>query len=107
MMLQVDIPNVAMERYSIMFGAVLEQGPPSLIARRQGPLERLKALDTNKHQPVFRTTHIIVNMNLLTVASLSIRPRARFKLILLDGQLHRRHCLDRHVSPSSQQPLLI
>ena len=79
MMLQVDIPDVAMERYSIMFGAVLEQGPPSLITRRQGPLERLKALDTNKHQPVFSTTHSIANVNLLTVASLSIRLLARPK----------------------------
>ena len=79
MMLQVDIPDVAMERYSIMFGAVLEQDPQSLITRRQGPLEKIKALDTNKHQPVFSTTHTIPIVNLLTVASLSIRFPARPK----------------------------
>ncbi|KAL9034713.1 MAG: hypothetical protein Q9214_006919 [Letrouitia sp. 1 TL-2023] len=47
--LQVEIPNVEMERYSVMFSNVLQpvrqpspQRPPSLLARRQGQLGELK-----------------------------------------------------------------
>ena len=52
MMLQVEIPDVAMERYSIMFGNVLQQRPPSLMVRRQAPLEKLKSLGNDKHETV-------------------------------------------------------
>ena len=42
MLLQVEIPNVAMERYSIMFGNVLQPKQPPLLVRRQAQLEKLK-----------------------------------------------------------------
>ncbi|KAL9615285.1 MAG: hypothetical protein Q9167_000256 [Letrouitia subvulpina] len=50
-LLQVEIPNVEMERYSVMFSNVLQttrqpspQRQPSLLARRQGELGGLKTL---------------------------------------------------------------
>ena len=37
--LNVDIPNIKMERYSVMFGSLLADGPsPSLLARRSKTL---------------------------------------------------------------------
>ena len=44
-LLQVDIPDVAMERYSIMFGSVLGKPRSSIMVRRQQQLERLKVVD--------------------------------------------------------------
>lgn len=53
-LLQVEIPCVELERYSVMFGDVLEpqlrksKPPPSLLARRQGHLEELNTVaDSN------------------------------------------------------------
>lgn len=40
-LLQVDIPDTQMERYSIMFGSVLGKGQSSLLARRSRTLDRL------------------------------------------------------------------
>ena len=42
MMLRVDIPDVSMDRYSIMFSQVLKPEQPSLMVRRQAQLGRLK-----------------------------------------------------------------
>lgn len=42
-LLDVDIPSIQMERYSVMFGNVIK--PPSLLARRQANLERLKTVE--------------------------------------------------------------
>ena len=47
MLLEIDIPNVAMERYSIMFSDVLKPRQ-SLLARRQGQLKQLKVGDALK-----------------------------------------------------------
>ena len=45
-LLNVDIPSIEMERYSIMFGSVLQpnRGSSSLLARRQATLEKLRML---------------------------------------------------------------
>ena len=48
LMLNVDIPSIQMERYSVMFGSVLQKptsaSSSSLLARRQATLERLKTV---------------------------------------------------------------
>lgn len=48
LMLNVDIPSVEMERYSVMFGSVLQKPTAmtssSLLARRQATLEKLKTV---------------------------------------------------------------
>lgn len=45
-LLNVEIPSVELERYSIMFGSVLQpnRGSSSLLARRQATLEKLRTL---------------------------------------------------------------
>jgi hypothetical protein len=46
--LDVEIPSIQLERYSVMFGNVLQPGnntTPSLLARRQATLERLKTVN--------------------------------------------------------------
>ncbi|KAI1409099.1 hypothetical protein F5Y13DRAFT_203757 [Hypoxylon sp. FL1857] len=43
-LLDVEIPSITMERYSVMFGSVL-QSQPSLLARRQATVQRLKSID--------------------------------------------------------------
>ncbi|KAI1210024.1 uncharacterized protein F4807DRAFT_82296 [Annulohypoxylon truncatum] len=43
-LLDVEIPNITMERYSVMFGSVL-QSQPSLLARRQATVQKLKSID--------------------------------------------------------------
>lgn len=50
--LDVNIPDTTLERYSVMFSDVLNQGPKqetavSLLARRQATLERLKTINNN------------------------------------------------------------
>lgn len=56
-LLQVEIPNVELERYSVMFGDVLDSKPqakihpktqPSLMIRRQGHVEELQAVPDSK-----------------------------------------------------------
>ncbi|KAI0175926.1 hypothetical protein GGR52DRAFT_337170 [Hypoxylon sp. FL1284] len=49
-LLDIEIPDVTMERYSIMFGSVLKpqqqpQSQPSLLARRQATMQKLKTID--------------------------------------------------------------
>ncbi|KAK7403673.1 hypothetical protein QQX98_010560 [Neonectria punicea] len=46
-MLDVEIPNIKMERYSVMFGGVLgtDNSSSSLLARRQATLDRLKTIN--------------------------------------------------------------
>ena len=44
-LLEVEIPSVTMDRYSVMFGSVLQPRQPSLLVRRQAQLEKLKNLD--------------------------------------------------------------
>jgi hypothetical protein len=44
--LDVEIPSIKLERYSVMFGSVLQpQGSSSLLARRQATLDRLKTIN--------------------------------------------------------------
>ncbi|OTB06371.1 hypothetical protein M426DRAFT_21156 [Hypoxylon sp. CI-4A] len=43
-LLDVEIPDITMERYSVMFGSVL-QSQPSLLARRQATVQKLKSID--------------------------------------------------------------
>lgn len=43
-LLDVEIPKITMERYSVMFGSVL-QSQPSLLARRQATIQKLKSID--------------------------------------------------------------
>ena len=50
-LLQVEIPNVEMERYSVMFGSLIKPAhSSSLLVRRQGTMEKLKADENNDHQ---------------------------------------------------------
>ncbi|MCJ1281343.1 hypothetical protein MMC26_000662 [Xylographa opegraphella] len=51
MMLRVDIPDVSMDRYSIMFSQVLKPEQPSLMVRRQAQLGRLKTIGDMKPLP--------------------------------------------------------
>jgi hypothetical protein len=45
-LLDVEIPSIKMERYSVMFGSVLQSQPASsLLARRQATLDRLKTIN--------------------------------------------------------------
>ncbi|KAI5917722.1 hypothetical protein F4810DRAFT_704701 [Camillea tinctor] len=49
-MLNVEIPDITMERYSVMFGSVLQPQPPQpqqppLLVRRQATLKKLKSID--------------------------------------------------------------
>ena len=46
LLLEVDIPDVSMERYSVMFGNVLKPRQSSLLVRRQAQLENLKVVDS-------------------------------------------------------------
>ncbi|KAK5998396.1 hypothetical protein PT974_00775 [Cladobotryum mycophilum] len=50
--LNIDIPNIEMERYSVMFSGLLErkQTPPPLQARRQVKLDRLKVTNAGDLQ---------------------------------------------------------
>jgi hypothetical protein len=64
-MLTVDIPDVQMERYSVMFSSVLPNRKPSLLARRQGAkgstlevcctLKQLHYAETNNHSAFTNT----------------------------------------------------
>ncbi|KAK8060409.1 hypothetical protein PG996_010339 [Apiospora saccharicola] len=59
-LLNVDIPDSNMERYSIMFGDVLKNNnsASSLLARRQATLNKLKTLgDTPEHPETLREPH--------------------------------------------------
>ena len=50
-LLQVEIPSIQLERYSVMFENVLKGPPPSsLLARRHGRLEDLRAIHENDQQ---------------------------------------------------------
>ena len=42
--LRVDIPNIQLERYSVMFGSLLNPPRPSLLERRQAQLAKLKTV---------------------------------------------------------------
>jgi len=56
-LLGVNIPDIQMERYSVMFGSLLErsESTPSLLARRQATLERLKVVNDELAQKVSMT----------------------------------------------------
>ncbi|KAI1107473.1 hypothetical protein F4804DRAFT_161110 [Jackrogersella minutella] len=43
-LLDVEIPSITMERYSVMFGSVL-QSQPSLLSRRQATVQKLKSIE--------------------------------------------------------------
>ncbi|KAI1399116.1 hypothetical protein F4819DRAFT_433054 [Hypoxylon fuscum] len=46
-LLDVEIPQITMERYSVMFGSVLQSqsSQPSLLARRQATIQKLKSIE--------------------------------------------------------------
>ncbi|KAE8373424.1 hypothetical protein BDV26DRAFT_272175 [Aspergillus bertholletiae] len=50
-LLQVDIPNVEMERYSVMFSALLNKNEPSPLNRRSKTLENISAPTTEPSPP--------------------------------------------------------
>ncbi|RDW77373.1 hypothetical protein BP6252_05426 [Coleophoma cylindrospora] len=59
-MLNVDIPSIQMERYSVMFGSVLKPNNTSssaLLARRQATLDKLKTVNEALQAKVFAATH--------------------------------------------------
>ncbi|KAI1074956.1 hypothetical protein F5B20DRAFT_420111 [Whalleya microplaca] len=62
-LLDVQIPTIKMERYSVMFGSVLQsqtpQRQPSLLARRQATMQKLKSIDdaVEKEQVVKKKHH--------------------------------------------------
>jgi hypothetical protein len=63
-MLNVDIPSVQMERYSVMFGSLLQnstQSSSTLLARRQATLDRLKTVNEELALKVssFLTKHVL------------------------------------------------
>ncbi|GAQ07593.1 hypothetical protein ALT_4914 [Aspergillus lentulus] len=55
--LQIDIPDVQLERYSVMFGGVLNQNEPSLLKRRSKTLEdvRIPKPDASIPTPEFQS----------------------------------------------------
>ena len=59
--LDIDIPSVEMERYSVMFGNLLQsETQPSLLARRQANLDKIKGGEGTVHQVSacrFRSRH--------------------------------------------------
>lgn len=59
-LLNVDIPDVQMERYSVMFGSLLKSDQPkartSLLARRQATLDKLKVVNEAIAEHVSRLT---------------------------------------------------
>ena len=64
-MLNVAIPTVELERYSVMFSSVLGQGSKqsssNLLARRQAALQELRSIDDAKlHDQVSRTLLILI-----------------------------------------------
>ena len=60
-MLEVDIPDLQMDRYSVMFGNLLDsQKPTNLLSRRSKVLERLKTSadeDNMSHDPLLKQIH--------------------------------------------------
>ena len=58
MLLQVDIPESHLERYSVMFGSLLPpKQPSSLLARRQSKLDQLKS--TEEEPPMVSSTNSV------------------------------------------------
>ena len=47
-LLELDIPDISMERYSVMFSTVLQPRYSSLMLRRKANLEQLKVPDVPK-----------------------------------------------------------
>lgn len=50
--LSVDIPSIEMERYSVMFGGLIDKNAPSLLARRSRALNKLKIPDKEVSLPI-------------------------------------------------------
>ncbi|KXJ95374.1 hypothetical protein Micbo1qcDRAFT_192416 [Microdochium bolleyi] len=50
-MLDVNIPSIELERYSVMFEKVLNPSRTSLLSRRQGALEQLKTVGESNEEP--------------------------------------------------------
>lgn len=69
LMLNVDIPSIEMERYSVMFGSVLQKPPSasssSLLARRQATLQKLK--DVAESLPTVMESHSKVSRSVICV----------------------------------------
>ena len=61
-LLDVDIPSIEMERYSIMFGSLLQKPnvtSSSLLARRQATLDRLKTVNEELALKVSSRTELL------------------------------------------------
>ena len=54
-MLDVEIPQITMERYSVMFGSVL-QSQPTLLTRRQAAVQKLKNVEGTVDKEEVRQT---------------------------------------------------
>jgi hypothetical protein len=69
LMLDVDIPSIQMERYSVMFGSVLQKPTStssSLLARRQATLEKLKTVNETLAS---RVSHHAIGLFLVTASN--------------------------------------
>jgi hypothetical protein len=69
LMLDVDIPSIQMERYSVMFGSVLQKPTntsSSLLARRQATLEKLKTVNETLASKV---SHHAIGLFLVTASN--------------------------------------
>ncbi|MCJ1382502.1 hypothetical protein MMC17_005615 [Xylographa soralifera] len=74
MMLRVDIPDVSMDRYSIMFSQVLKPEQPSLMVRRQAQLEKLKTIGDTK--PLSSPGQSMTNLQIPVRRATSPSPRS-------------------------------
>lgn len=96
MMLNVEIPAVEMERYSVMFGSVLQKptgaSSSSLLARRQATLERLKTV-TEGLPKVSRCDDLLLFKVYLTLISMN----------KIDGAINDIQCLAERLLPSLQK----
>ena len=77
MMLQVEIPNVAMDRYSVMFGSVLKPRQPSLLIRRQAQLENLKT--TGDEEPLV-SSMLYDSLDAPLISFVTVRVKTRWRI---------------------------
>lgn len=74
-LLDVDIPDVTMERYSVMFSHLLEnRSTTSLLARRQATRDRIKALREGEGQPQSEQSQVSGSFPNIMISGSSIPP---------------------------------
>ncbi|KNG81545.1 hypothetical protein ANOM_011062 [Aspergillus nomiae NRRL 13137] len=79
-LLQVDIPSVEMERYSVMFSALLKQNEPSPLNRRSRTLENMSAPNAEVNHstsPAIYVTYQILNPHQASPPSPDLPPPRR------------------------------